>query len=143
MKGKNRLIIGEPNSYSSGGTNGQYVIYLDGAACGNLYAYSLRNSRTEHIIDGICIPKISNDILFWSENAPGGKDTRGYDLRLKKFIDIASGDGFQEPASIFDHKVAYIDTVGGGFGTYNAVKVKDLKTNRVNLTSIFFYPASF
>lgn len=128
--GMDTLIIGGPNSYSSGGTNGNYVIYLDGGACGSLYAYNIHKKQTEHLIDNVCTPKISDDIVYWSENAPGGPDIRGYNLKRKQYLDIATENGFQGPADMYDGKVVYIESDGGGFGSYMAVKVKNLRNGK-------------
>ena len=138
--GKDALIIGELNSYSSGATNGDYVVYLDGGACGSLYAYRIRRAETQHIIDNVCTPRISDNIVYWSENAPGGPDIRGYDLRHKKFLDLVTEDGFQGPASMFGGKIVYIDSDGGGIGSYQAVKVKDIRRGEV--TTIYEATAS-
>jgi len=128
--GKDTLIIGEPNSYSSGGTNGDYVIYLDGGACGSLYAYHLHKNQTQHIVDNVCSPKISDDIVYWGEGAPGGSDIRGYDLKRKQFLDIAVEDGFQESAQIYGNNVVWYQYVSGNYGTYQAIVMKNLKTGK-------------
>lgn len=129
--GIDNLIIGEPNSYSSGGTNGNYVIYLEGGACGTLYAYHLQSNQTEHITDNVCTPKISDDIVYWGEGSPNGSDIRGYDLEHNQYLNIATENGMQGSADMFNGKIVYIDCEGCGFGTYQAVKVKDLRINRV------------
>lgn len=128
--GKDTLIIGEPNSYSSGGTNGDYVLYLDGGACGNLYAYHIRRNQTQHIVDNVCSPKISDNIVYWGQGALGGSDIRGYDLQRKKFIDIAVENGFQESADIYDNNVVWYQYDSGAYGTYQAIVMKNLKTGK-------------
>ena len=128
--GKDTLIIGGPNSYSSGGINGDYVIYLDGGACGSLYTYHIRKNQTQHIVDNVCSPKISDDIIYWGQGAPGGSDIRGYDLQRKKFIDIAVEDGFQESADIYDNNVVWYQYDSGSYGTYQAIIMKNLKTGK-------------
>src|SRR3989344_7321996 len=128
--GQDSLIIGEPNSYSSGGTNGEYVIYLDGGACGSLYALHMRRNKTEHIVDNVCSPKISDNVVYWCEGAPGGSDIRGYDLRRNKFLDIAVEDGFQESANIFGNTVVWYQYDSGNYGTYQAIVMKNLKTGK-------------
>lgn len=128
--GKDTLIIGEPNSYSSGGTNGEYVIYLQGGACGSLYAYHIRKNQTQHIVDNVCSPKISDNIVYWGEGAPGGSDIRGYDLKRKQFLDIAVEDGFQESADIYEDNVVWYQYDSGSYGTYQAIVMKNLKTGK-------------
>lgn len=128
--GKDTLIIGEPNSYSSGGTNGEYVIYLDGGACGSLYTYHIHRNKTEHIIDNVCSPKISDSIVYWGEGALGGSDIRGYDLQRNIFLDIAVEDGFQESADIYDNNVVWYQYDSGAYGTYQAIVMKSLKTGK-------------
>ncbi len=125
---KDTLIIGDPNSYSSGGTNGDYVIYLDGGACGSLYAYHIRKNQTQHIVDNVCSPKITDNIVYWGEGAPGGSDIRGYNLRRKQFLDIAVEDGFQESADIYGNNVVWYQYDEGIYGTYQAIVMKNLKT---------------
>ena len=128
--GQDVLIIDGPNSYSSGGTNGDYVIYLDGGACGSLYAYQIRKNHTEHIVDNVCSPKITDNIVYWGQGAPGGSDIRGYDLRRKQFLDIAVEDGFQESADIYGNNVVWYQYDSGAYGTYQAIVMKNLKTGK-------------
>ncbi len=128
--GKDTLIIGEPNTYSSGGTNGEYVIYLDGGACGSLYTYHIRRNKTEHIVDNVCSPKISDNIVYWGEGALGGSNIRGYDLRRNQFLDIAVEDGFQESADIYGDNVVWYQYDSGNYGTYQAIMMKNLRTGK-------------
>lgn len=126
--GDDTLIIGEPNSYSNGGTNGVFVIYLKGGACGDLYAYNILSNLTQHIIDNVCTPKISDNIVYWGVGALGGSDIRGYDLGGNQFIDIAVEDGFQESADIYGDNVVWYQYDSGNYGTYQAIVLKNLKT---------------
>lgn len=112
--GKDTLIIGEPNSYSSGGTNGDYVIYLDGGACGSLYAYHLRKNQTQHIVDNVCSPKISDDIVYWGEAGPNGSDIRGYNLKRKNLLILRQKNACKVPQTCQTEKLSILTATVAG-----------------------------
>ncbi len=123
------LIAGGTISHSGGVTNGKYVVYLDGGACGAIHAYNLKKKTDIVISTGGCQPlRISDDTVVWANGAPGGTNIYGYDLDKKKSFDVVTDSGFQESPNIFDDTVVYLDYVTGSLGDYNAIKTKNLHT---------------
>lgn len=53
------LITPGPGSFSSGVTNGRYVAYLQGAACGTLYTYKISTGTTSQIATSACTPRFT------------------------------------------------------------------------------------
>lgn len=126
------LIAGGLISHSGGVTNGKYVVYLDGGACGPIHSYNIKKKKDVVISSLGCQPlRISDDIVIWAAGAPGGSNIYGYNLDDGKSLDIAVYDNFQESANIFEDKVVWYEYIGGGYGDYQAIKTKNLKTGEV------------
>lgn len=129
--GKDTLIAGGSVSHTGGVTNGKYVIYLDGGACGPIHAYNIKKETDAVISPNGCGPlRISADIVIWGYGAPGGSNIYGYNLDNNLLFDVVSDLGFQESPNIFDDKVVYLDYITGSLGDYNAIKMKDLKSGQ-------------
>lgn len=146
--GIDSLIAGGTISHSGGVTNGKYVIYLDGGACGPIHAYNLKK-KTDVVISsgGGCQPlRISDNTVVWPAGASGGTNISGYDLQKNQALDVVTDSGFQESPNIFDDRVVYLEYFTGNLGDYNAIKMKDLdsgemKTIYESTTSTLQWPA--
>lgn len=122
------LIAGGLGSQTGGVTNGKEVVYIEGGACGRLFSYNLKNKTTTLISDTACSPvRISDDTVVWAYGAPGGTNIYGYDFGKKINFDVSTEDHFQESPNIFKDKVVWLHYITGGYGDYNAIKLKDLK----------------
>lgn len=145
--GKDTLIAGGSVSHSGGVTNGKYVIYLDGGACGPVHAYNLKK-ETDTVISSIgCQPlRISGNTVILTSSDPSGTNISGYDLQKNQAFDVVTDPGFQESPNIFGDQVVYVEYFTGNLGDYNAIKMKDLKTDEVktiyeSTTSTVQWPA--
>jgi len=127
--GEDILIAGGPGAQGSGVTNGKYVVYINGGACGSIHAYNLRTDVDTIISPTACHPlRISDDTVIWPNGAAGGTNIYGYDLRRDLPLDIVIEDNFQESPNIFHNKIVWLHYITGAPGDYNAIKFKDLKT---------------
>lgn len=141
------LIAGEPGSRSSGVTNGKFVVYVEGGACGQIHAYNLKKMTDIVISAGGCAPlRISGETVIWGYGAPGGSNIYGYDLQKNELIDVVTDSNFQESASIFGEDVVYLEYTTGALGDYNAIKMKNLRTGKKttiyeSTSSTLQYPA--
>lgn len=127
--GEDILIAGGGGSQGSGVTNGRFVVYIDGGACGKLYVYHLRRKTTTLLTETACHPvRIWRHTVVWNYAAPGGTNVYGYDLLRKKLFDVTTADGFQEAPNIFGNKVVWHHYTSGAYGTYQAIMMKDLRT---------------
>lgn len=129
--GKDILIAGGTGSQTSGVTNGKYVVYIDGGACGSIHAYNLKKKTDTIISPQGCQPlRISDNIVLWPNGAPGGTNIYGYDFNKETPLDVVIEDNFQESPNIFENKVVWLHYITGSLGDYNAIKMKDLKTGQ-------------
>lgn len=128
--GKDKVINEESSSYGGGVTNGRFVAYIKGGACGNLYLYNIKKQTSNKIFDLTCSPlRISDDTLIFASTDPQGTNITGYNLKTNKLFDVIADPGYQESANIFKDKVVYLEYLSGpAYGDYNAIKMKDLKT---------------
>jgi len=125
------LIAGEPGSRSGGVTNGRYVMYIEGGACGQIHAYNLKKKTDAVISPTGCGPlRVFDDTVIWLNGAPGGTNIYGYDLERKRSMDIVTDPGFQESANIFEDNVVYLEYITGSLGDYNAIKMKNIRTGK-------------
>lgn len=131
--GRDTLVAGGAGAQTSGVTNGEVVVYINGGACGSLHVYDIEEKTTEQIFNLTCHPvRIWDDIVVFPVADPSGTDIKGYDLGEGSLFEIATEDGFQEVPSIFGDKVVYLHRLSGALGDYNAIKVKDLDTGKVD-----------
>lgn len=131
-KNEDKLIAGGPGSQGSGVTNGKYVVYINGGACGQLLAYNLRTETTTKIVDISCHPvRMWDDIVVFQAADPDGTDIKGYNLRKNEIFDIATEDNFQEAPNIFQNNVVWLHRLSGAYGDYNAIKFKNLRTGEI------------
>lgn len=129
------LIAGEPGSRSGGVTNGRYVVYIEGGACGQIHAYNLKSLVDIVISSTGCSPvRISDDTVVWVNGAPGGSNIYGYDLQKNEALDIVTDPDFQESPNIFGDNVVYVEYTTGGLGDYQAIKMKNLRTGKKTTT---------
>lgn len=144
---KDTLVAGEPGSHNDGVTNGEYVVFIAGGACGSLNAYNIRTKVTTQIYSSTCTQiHISRDIIVFPVAAPGGTDVKGYNLETKKVFDIATGDGFQEVPNIYNDKVVWLQRNSGTWGDDESIVMKDLHTGVVKTlyettTDVLNWPA--
>lgn len=130
--GKDELVAGDEGAQTSGVTNGKYVIYINGGACGTLHAYNIRKKTTSQISNTACHPvRVSGGIVVWSYAAPGGTNVYGYNLDKEESFDIATDADFQEVPNIFGNNVVWHHYITGAYGDYEAIKMKSLRTGEV------------
>ena len=145
--GRDMLIAGGSGAQAGGVTNGKYVVYIDGGACGSVHAYNIKDKTNTVISPTGCQPlRISDNVVVWPYGAPGGTNIYGYNLEDSQSFDVVNDPGFQESPNIFEDKVVYLDYVTGSLGDYNAIKMKDLdsgeeKTIYESTTSTLQWPA--
>lgn len=130
---QDKLIAGGPGAQTSGVTNGDYVVYIDGGACGSIHLYNLRRETDNAISSTGCQPlRMSDDLVIWPNGATGGTNIYGYDLKKNLLVDVVADPGYQESPNIFEDKVVYLEYFSGpSYGDYNAIKLKDLKSGVV------------
>lgn len=129
---EDRLIAGEPGSHNDGVTNGEYVVFISGSACGTLNAYNIKTKVTVQIYPSTCTQlHISGDIVVFPVASPAGTNVGGYNLKTNEVLDISSENNFQESANIFNDKVVWVHYISGALGDYNSIRFKDLKTGEV------------
>lgn len=130
--GKDELIAGGPGAQTSGVTNGRYVVYIDGGACGQLLAYNLRRRTTTQIVETSCHPvRMWGNIVVFQAADPQGTDIKGYNLSKGEVFDIATEDNFQEVPNIFENNVVWLNRTTGAYGDPNSIVMKNLKTGEV------------
>lgn len=125
--GHDSLITPGPNSYGSGGTNGKYVVYIDGGVCGKLMLYNIMSKVTSPLAEGVCIPKISGHWVIWHGNGAAGPGIYGYDLSTKQYFEVSVGDGPYDTSSINNNKVVWMTPTGSRY----RIMLKDLVSNSV------------
>lgn len=141
------LIAGGEGSQTSGVTNGKEVLYIEGGACGRLYAYNLRRGKRSLIVGSTCHPiRIWRNIVVFPEAHPDGTNIKGYNLATKQIFDIATDSAFQEVPNIYGNKVVWLHRLSGALGDYNSIVYKSLSTGKVktvyeSLTSTLNWPA--
>lgn len=141
------LIGGGPGAQSDGVTNGKNVVYINGGACGSLQSYDLSTTVTTQIFNSTCTPlRISNDIVVFQVADPNGTNVKGFNLNTNQLIDISSENNFQEEPNLYQNNVVWLHSLEGGYGSYNAIVMKDLNTNIQKIiyessTNSLHYPA--
>lgn len=127
---KDILIAGGIGSQSDGVTNGKEVVYINGGACGTLNSYEIKTEITTEIFNLTCTPiKISGDIVVFQAPDFNGTNIKGYNLKKKELFDITTENNFQEVPDIYRDNVIWLHRLSGSYGDYNAIKVKNLKTD--------------
>ena len=122
------LIAGGPGSQTGGVTNGKYVIYINGGACGTIHAYNIKKETAAQIGTGCSPLSISDDTVVWANGAPGGTNIYGYNLKTNAAFDAVSDPDFQESPNLFRDNLVYVEYTTGDLGDYQAIKMKNLRT---------------
>lgn len=126
-RSRNITVTNEQGSQWATDMHKNTVIYIDGGACGKLYAYNLRRNKRTLITEHACEPaKIWGNIVVWNYAAPNGTNVYGYNLRRNRQFDIATGDGFQASPDIYKNYVVWVHSEGN----YNAVYLKNLRNGK-------------
>jgi hypothetical protein len=135
-----KLITPGPGNFDSGVTNGQYVAYLNGGACGTLMTYKIASGATSQIATSACTPKISGDNLIWIGTGSQGPGIYGYNLISKKAFTVVTGTGLDTP-NIYQNTVVWV--VHGA--VQSQIMSKDLSNGKVttliNASYSLDYPA--
>ncbi len=118
---KDILITPGSGNYTSGVTNGDEVVYIDGGACGVLMAYDIDNETTKQIAQSACVPRISDRYVTWYSNG-----VFAYDLNRDKLITVTNDPGYQAEVNIYDDTVVWRQLIGNEDTIYS----KDLRTNK-------------
>lgn len=101
------------------------VVYIDGYACGKLYAYDMRRKRKTLITETACgSVRISESTVVWGYAAPGGTDIYGYDLRRNKQFTITDADGIQDSPDIEGNNVIWVSNDVDG----QSIHLKNIRT---------------
>lgn len=131
-KSNDELIAGGTGAQAGGITNGKFVIYIDGGACGAIHSYNIKKKIDSVISPSGCQPlQVSENTVVWANGAPGGSNIYGYDLKKGELLELVTDADFQESPNIFNDKLVWLHYTTGALGDYNAIKLKDLKTNEV------------
>lgn len=84
------------------------IVYVDGGACGKLYAYYLLTEERKLITEQVCgTANISRRYIVWGYAVPTGSGIFGYDLKLNKKYDIAIGPGYRSSPDIYKDKIIW------------------------------------
>lgn len=131
-KNKDIFVAGGSGSQGSGVTNGKVVAFIDGGACGSLKVNDIRKKTTEQIVNSTCHPiRISGDIIVYPVADPAGTNIGGYDFDEDETFDISTDASFQEAPNIYKNYVVWHHYITGARGDYEAIKMKNLKTDEV------------
>lgn len=91
------------------------VVYLDGGACGKLFAYHLFTKENVLINELACGgANISNDMVVWTSAIPNGSSVYAYDLRSKKRYIISAGEGNRSVPDIYNNTVIWYLSLNNG-----------------------------
>src|SRR3989344_5381041 len=131
---EDELVVGGAGAQTSGVTNGNYIVYIDGGACGDILAYHIKKKTDDIISLSGCHPlRISGNIVGWPQGAVGGTNIYGYDLSKSESLDVVIENDFQEAPNIYNNYVIWHHYISGGYGDYQAIKMKNLKTDEVKI----------
>lgn len=109
------------------GYDNEILVYIDGYACGKIYAYNLNDKTKTLVSNNGCGPaKISNKIVVWSNGVPNGSNIYGYNLQTNIAFDIATVNGFQISPDINGNNVIWVYNNG----STHEVHLKDIHTNK-------------
>ncbi len=112
-----------------GVTDGKYVVYVNGGACGTIQAYNIKKKTTMQISSSGCSPlSISDGTVVWANGAPGGTNIYGYNFKKNTSLDVVVDPDFQESPNIFNDSVVYVEYTTGALGDYQAIKMKNIHT---------------
>ncbi len=128
--GQDLVIAGGEGSQSAEDLYRNTVVYIEGGACGKLFAYDLRRQQRKLLTEEACSPvRMWMDTVVWAYGAPGGSNVYGYDLRKNRLFEVASDEGFQEVPDIYRNQVVWLHREGDT----NAIYLKDLRKGNVRL----------
>lgn len=139
---KDIQISSGTGSYGSGGTNGDYVTYIEGGACGKLMLYHIKFRATSQLADTACTPKISKNWVIWNGNGDAGPGIYGYNLDRQRNVEVNVGSGAADTINLFEDAAVWMQTDG----TQYKIMYKDLRTGKLlqllNTSSYYVnYPA--
>lgn len=130
MRRKNDIAVtNEVGSHWADDYDRGTLIYIEGGACGPLYAYNIRRDHKTLITQQACSPtRMSRNIVVWGYAAPGGSDIYGYDLRRNTLFPIVEKPGLQESVDIDGNYVVWRE-YGITPNTY-AIYRKNIRTGK-------------
>lgn len=103
------------------------VVYIDGGACGKLYAYNILTEEKKLITEQVCgNANISKNVIAWSGPASGGFGIWTYNLKQERQYEVVTGSGYSSSPDIYDNNVIW--TIGTVDGT--EVHIKNMNTLR-------------
>jgi len=124
-KGEDIPITNGVGSHWATDYDNKTVVYIDGGACGELYAYDIAREEANLVTENACgSAKISGNIIVWNYAAAGGTNIYGFDLSKNQQFDIATEGGFQESPDIYGNNVIYLNSDD----VTNSVRLKNLRT---------------
>src|SRR3989344_2858051 len=84
------------------------VTYIDGGACGKLYAYDLLSGERKLITEQVCnTANIDHRFIVWGYAVPNGSGIFGYDLKTDIKYDIAVGPGYRSSPDILKNRIIW------------------------------------
>jgi hypothetical protein len=110
-------------NYTSGVSNGRYVYYLKGGACGELFQYDRYTKYTQEIAGGACNPRTSREFLVWS----AGHNIMGRNIATGANFLVTSGSGNLDSPDVYRNEATWLEINGN---TY-VIKWKNLVTGQI------------
>lgn len=116
LKGEDIAITDEPGSQGASDFDKDTVVYIDGGACGKLFAYNLKKGNKKLISETACgQAKISKDVIIWIY----GSNIYGYDLKKDEVFLITDNGGHPD---IYKDNVVWLSIEEG----FTKVHLKNL-----------------
>ena len=136
LKGEDIAITDEPGSQGASGFNKNTIVYIDGYACGKLFAYNLKDDNKKLISETACgQAKVSKNVVVWTY----GSNIYGYDLKKDEIFLITNNGGHPD---IYKDKVVWLH-VEAGFTEVHLKNLNNGKSKILHRTSEYgiTYPA--
>ena len=115
-KGEDIPITNGVGSHWATDYDNKTVVYIDGGACGELYAYDIAREEANLVTENACgSAKISKDIVVWTY----GNNIYGYDLKKDEIFLITDNGGHPD---IYKDNVVWLHVEAG----FTEVHLKNL-----------------
>lgn len=136
LKGEDIAITDELGSQFASDFDKDTIVYIDGDACGKLFAYDLKSKNKKVLTETICgQAKISKDIVVW----PYGSNIYGYDFKKDETFLITDNGGHPD---IYKDNVVWL-SVEEGFTKVHLKNLNNGESKILHQTSEYgiTYPA--
>lgn len=106
-KRKDIPITNGAGSHSATDYDNKTIVYIDGGACGKLYAYDIAREEANLVTENACgSAKISKDVVVWTY----GSNIYGYDLKKDEIFLITDNGGHPD---IYKDSVVWLSVEAG------------------------------